>query len=104
MAYPISIARDRLTLPVTVFISTFILLAFVQLKVENPMLLAERFFRGPGWIEILIISGYGGIVAFYMQDPANVPKWRKITWEQARNLYLILTITIHASCMALARI
>jgi ferredoxin-type protein NapH len=80
MAYSISITKDRFILPATVFISTFILLAFVQMKVENPMLLAERFFRGSGWIEIFFISFYGGLVAFFMQDPANVPKWRKITW------------------------
>lgn len=67
-------------LPLAVFILTFILLGFVQVMVENPMLLAERFFRGAGWAEISVISFYGAIVAFKMQDPANVPGWRKITW------------------------
>jgi polyferredoxin len=52
----------------------------VQIKVERPMLLAERFIEGAGWIEILLISIYGAFVAFKMQDPMNVPKWRKITW------------------------
>ena len=67
-------------LPLIVFTVTFILLAFVQIKVERPMLLAERFFEGAGWIEILLISIYGAFVAYKMQDPVNVPKWRKITW------------------------
>ena len=67
-------------LPFTVFILTFILLAFVQVKVERPMILAERFFEGAGWAEILMISIYGAFVAYKMQDPVNVPKWRKITW------------------------
>ncbi len=67
-------------LPVTVFISTFILLAFVQIKVERPMILAERFFENAGWVELTLISLYGAFVAFKMQDPVNVPKWRKITW------------------------
>jgi ferredoxin-type protein NapH len=67
-------------LPSAVFIITFILLAFVQLKVERPMLLAERFIRGGGWAEIVVISFYGAFVAFKMQDPVNVPRWRKMTW------------------------
>ncbi len=67
-------------LPLIVFTLTFFLLAFVQIKVERPMLLAERFIEGAGWIEILLISIYGAFVAFKMQDPMNVPKWRKITW------------------------
>jgi ferredoxin-type protein NapH len=67
-------------LPVAVFILTFILLAFVQVKVERPMILAERFIKGGGWAEIVLISLYGAFVVFKMQDPMNVPKWRKITW------------------------
>lgn len=67
-------------LPIIVFLSAFTLLAFVQLKVEKPMILAERFFPGAGWIEIFIISCYGALVVFKMQDPKNVPHWRKFTW------------------------
>ena len=67
-------------LPLAVFILTFILLAFIQLKVERPMLLAERFIKGGGWAEIVLISFYGAFVAHKMQDPLNVPRWRKITW------------------------
>src|SRR5665647_735037 len=67
-------------LPVIVFILTFILLAFVQLKVGKPMLLAERFLKGSGWVEIFLISCYGAFVVFKMKDPLNVPKWRKLTW------------------------
>jgi polyferredoxin len=67
-------------MPAIVFTSVFILLAFVHVKVENPMLLAERFFKGSGWFEIILISTYGAFVAWKMQDPMNVPAWRKITW------------------------
>lgn len=70
----------KLRVPVLVFIITFVLLAFVQLKVENPMLLAERFFKGTGWIEILLISFYGAFVAMNMQDVKKVPRWRKTIW------------------------
>jgi ferredoxin-type protein NapH len=70
----------KYNIPFLVFILTFILLAFVQLKVARPMILAERFWKGAGWIEILLISLYGSFVANKMQYPVNVPKWRKITW------------------------
>ena len=67
-------------LPILVFIMTFILLAFVQIKVERPMILAERFLRGSGWVEIFLISCYGAFIIDKMNDPKNVPKWRKIAW------------------------
>ncbi len=67
-------------LPVYIFIFTFTLLAFVQIKLERPIILAERFIHGAGWIEIFLISLYGAIVGFRMQDPAKVPAWRKATW------------------------
>ena len=70
----------KLKLPLSVFLLAFTLLAFVQLKIERPMILAERFFPGAGWIEIFIISCYGAFVVFKMQDPKNVPYWRKLTW------------------------
>lgn len=70
----------RYKLPLAVFLLTFILLAFVQIKLQRPMLLAERFIKGAGWIEILLISCYGGFVVNKMKDPVNVPRWRKITW------------------------
>ncbi len=70
----------RVKLSFIVFALTFILLAFVQMKVERPMLIAERFYKGGGWFEILLVASYGWLVAWKMKDPGNVPKWRKITW------------------------
>lgn len=75
-----TIDLKKIKVPFIVFALSFILLAFVQVKVENPMLMAERFFKGSGWIEIFVIAAYGWFVAWKMQDPQNVPKWRKITW------------------------
>jgi polyferredoxin len=46
----------------------------------RPMILAERFIKGGGWVEIFLIAVYGAFVIYKMQDPVNVPKWRKITW------------------------
>lgn len=80
LAAPQPTLISKYRLPLIVFSLTLILLAFVQVKVENPMLIAERFFKGGGWIEIIVISLYGSFIVYKMQDPLNVPKWRKITW------------------------
>ncbi len=44
------------------------------------MLLLERFIKGGGWFEILVIGIYGAVVAWQMQDPTKVQAWRKYTW------------------------
>jgi ferredoxin-type protein NapH len=72
--------NKKIKLPLIVFLLTFILLAFVQVKVQRPMILAERFIKGSGWLEIFIIAIYGSFVVYKMQDPVNVPRWRRIAW------------------------
>jgi ferredoxin-type protein NapH len=74
------IAKHKFKIPILIFILTFSLLAFVQVKLERPIILAERFIKGAGWVKIILISIYGSFVGFKMQDPLNVPRWRKITW------------------------
>lgn len=71
---------QSLRLPAAVFLLVLILLVPVQLKVERPMLLLERFVSGGGWIEMLVIAIYGALVAQRMQDPKKVQAWRKYTW------------------------
>ncbi len=72
--------RDRWILSAAVFLSVAFLLSFVQLKVENPLLIFERFFEGGGWVEIFLISIYGGVVAWFMHDAQKSGKWRRTTW------------------------
>ncbi len=72
--------KSRWILSISVFLSTAILLSFIQLKVENPLLILERFLTGGGWIEIVFISFYGGIVAWFMYDASKSAKWRQTTW------------------------
>ena len=71
---------NRYRLPVAVFLFVLFLLIPVQLMVDNPMLLLERFVAGGGWIQMAIIALYGAVVAFHMQDPSKVQAWRKYTW------------------------
>jgi ferredoxin-type protein NapH len=68
------------TLPAAVFLFTFFMLTMVQLKMERPIILLERFIKGGGWFEIALIALYGAYVAWKMQNPVNVPKWRQLTW------------------------
>ena len=70
----------KIRLPAAVFLLTATLLFFVQWKTDPPLLLLERFFPGGGWIQILLASSYGALVASRMQDPVKVAAWRKYTW------------------------
>ncbi|MBN1951006.1 MAG: 4Fe-4S binding protein [Bacteroidales bacterium] len=63
-----------------VFLATAGILTIVQLKVENPLLLAERFIPGAGWGEIFLIGLYGAFLAGKMSDPASLAKWRRYSW------------------------
>src|ERR1035437_4166071 len=64
-----------------VFRLTLLLLSIVQVNLStHPIILFERFIKGGGWFEIVVIAFYGAFVAYKMQNPLNVPKWRRITW------------------------
>ncbi len=71
---------NKYKLSVYAFLITCLILGMVQWKVNRPMLLAERFIAGAGWIEIIIIGLYAGWITIKMLDPAGSAKWRRITW------------------------
>ncbi|WP_243438156.1 4Fe-4S binding protein [Fundidesulfovibrio soli] len=56
------------------------LLAVVQLKVRPPMLLAERFAHGAGWLEISLLALYAGFTAEALCDPLRASKARRRAW------------------------
>lgn len=68
-------------LSILAFAITALILSFIQWKVERPMLLAERFMPGSGWIEIMLIAIYAGWITAKMLDPQKSAKWRSITWS-----------------------
>jgi hypothetical protein len=46
-------------LPLAVFTFTLFILSFVQVKLsDHPIILLERFFKGGGWPEIVIIAAH----------------------------------------------
>lgn len=57
-----------------------LILAIVHVKVENPMLLAERFFKGGGWLTIIILSLYAAFLVSKMKNPIKSSIWRKRSW------------------------
>jgi polyferredoxin len=59
---------------------TLVLLGTVQAVVTQPMLLAERFFTGAGWVEVFALAIYAGSIAWLMADPARSPKIRQTIW------------------------
>lgn len=62
------------------FLLTFTLLAIVQLVVDAPMLLAERFLRGAGWIEALLLAIYATWLLSKLNDPRKTIVWRRRLW------------------------
>lgn len=63
-----------------VFFLTASLLSFIQLRVDPPMLIVERFVPGWGWFEILALSLYAGFIAGKMLRPTQSPRWRLRIW------------------------
>jgi len=62
------------------FVLTFALLALVQLIVTRPMLIAERFVRGGGWVEALILAGYSSWLLGKLYDQRRTTVWRRRLW------------------------
>ncbi len=62
------------------FLLTAGLLAVVQLRVPRPMLLAERFLAGAGWLEVLALASYAAVVAEKLLDVTQAARWRRRIW------------------------
>ena len=59
---------------------TFLGLALVQLKVPVPMLLAERFLPGAGWLEASLLAVYAGFAVEAMLRHGQSPRVRRLIW------------------------
>ncbi|MEZ4386788.1 MAG: 4Fe-4S binding protein [Candidatus Krumholzibacteriia bacterium] len=62
------------------FLLTAGLLTVVQLVVERPLLLAERFLPGGGWGEIAVLAGYAAWLAARLQHPGQWARLRPRIW------------------------
>lgn len=72
--------KSKYRLPFFVFLFVVFLLSIVQLMMDNPMIILERFVKNGGWIEIFFIAVYGAFITFKMQDPKQSARWRMISW------------------------
>lgn len=70
----------RLRLAIAAGFVTLALLVPVQLLVQPPMLLAERFVAGAGWIELALLAGYAAWLAATLQRPGAWSRWRPRVW------------------------
>jgi len=61
-------------------ILAFLGLAMVQLNVRPPMLLAERFLYGAGWLEAALLALYAGFVAEALATPGRSSRTRRRIW------------------------
>jgi NAD-dependent dihydropyrimidine dehydrogenase PreA subunit len=62
------------------FLLTALQLSIVQIKVDNPIILVERFFPTLGWLEIFLLALYARWIAENMLDPVQSAKWRQQIW------------------------
>lgn len=59
---------------------TALLLVPVQVFPQLPLLLAERFYVGAGWVQIIIMAVYAGWLAGRMTDPMAARRLRPRIW------------------------
>ena len=57
------------------------LLAIVQTRVRTPMLLAERYLPGAGWVEIALLSAWAAFLTTRMLNLRDAPRWRARLWS-----------------------
>lgn len=67
-------------LSLSVFLLVGVCLSLIQQMPEKPMLLLERLRPGAGWVEVFLLSLYGGFLTIKMQDPKQSQKWRLRSW------------------------
>jgi NAD-dependent dihydropyrimidine dehydrogenase PreA subunit len=72
-------SHRRLTAALS-FVLTAGLLAVVQTVVDNPLLLAERFVRGAGWFEVVVLAAYAAWLAAALQQPGRWQRLRPRIW------------------------
>ncbi len=65
----------------TVFCLTAILLGTVQVVVDRPMLLAERFVPHAGWVEIALLSIYAAWLFGKLARRDRTARWRRRLWS-----------------------
>ncbi|MGM0601611.1 MAG: 4Fe-4S binding protein, partial [Candidatus Rifleibacteriota bacterium] len=66
--------------PLVAFFFTGALLSVINVMPEFPLLLAERFWPGTGWLQVLLMSLYSAFLTKYFLDANNHRKFRPLIW------------------------
>lgn len=64
-----------------VFLLVTAILGFIQIKVKLDMLILNRFLPGFGWVEIVLLAGYGAFLADRIRTPSTRTRWRIRAWR-----------------------
>ncbi|MCH7657493.1 MAG: 4Fe-4S binding protein [Bacteroidetes bacterium] len=79
-------------LAVWTFSLTAFVLSIVQWKLENPMILIERFIPYSGWVMILILAFYAAFLVSKMKEPSLSAKWRRRSWTLFSTVFFVQLI------------
>lgn len=66
--------------PAISFLFTALLLTAVQLAPKFPLLLAERFWPGAGWAQVLLLSLYSALLTREFLVPQRASQLRPVIW------------------------
>lgn len=76
--FPVHAATTRLQ--VAVFAAVAVILAALHLAVPRPLLLAERYLPGWGWLELFLVAAYAAVVSALLLDPRRSIRTRIWVW------------------------
>ncbi|MFH7319483.1 4Fe-4S binding protein [Desulfurivibrio sp. D14AmB] len=67
-------------MPIAAFLITAAVLGHLQYRLDFPILLAERFWPGAGWLQLLLMALYAAWLTGKFTDPARSNRWRLRIW------------------------
>jgi len=70
---------NYLPLVISAFVTLFLLIP-VQITVKPPMILAERFVKGGGWVEIALLTVYAVVLTYIILYKEKIRKVRLRYW------------------------
>jgi polyferredoxin len=75
------VTRARSPAPAVSFCLTGGALSLVQAQGPFPLLLAERFVPGAGWLEAAMLAAYAAFLTSRMLEPRRSALWRRRLWR-----------------------
>lgn len=73
--------KSQILLMISISIFVFVVLSSIQIFVTKPLILLERFGKGFGWIEIVLLVFYAAFATYKLSNRAESAKWRVWLWS-----------------------